>query len=92
MEEMFRKKMAARGGGKAKAEESAGASFAEKLVLLFFVLVCLYVGSPFFRQTVKKTFVALVFGAEAAEALEEPGSGGAIFGSGADDGDIVEDL
>merc|ERR1712137_232552 len=34
----------------------------EKLVLFFLVLVCLYVGSPFFRESVKRTVTSIVWG------------------------------
>lgn len=46
-------------------------SFWEKLMLLFLVLVCLYIGSPFFRTSVKKAFYTMVGGSLGEEEEEE---------------------
>jgi len=52
MENMRRKLLA-----RSRAEkEKPSVSFAEKLMLLFLVLVCLYVASPFFRNAVQQAF------------------------------------
>jgi len=48
--------------GKAKEEKKPSVSFGEKLMLLFLVLVCLYIGSPFFRTAVERAFTSLVGG------------------------------
>lgn len=47
-----------------QAAETPGVSVLEKLVLLAIVMVCLYIGSPFFRTSVQKVFASLVFGTE----------------------------
>lgn len=52
-------------------EKKASISFWEKLVLLFLVLICLYIGSPFFRTAVKRAFTSVVLGKSADGEDEE---------------------
>jgi len=80
--EELRRKLMARGAAakpsqNSAAKSGAGVSMWEKLVLLFLVLVCLYVGSPFFRSSVKTAVSAALFG-EAAEGWEAEGEDGEI--------------
>jgi len=51
-------------------ETKSSISFWEKLVLLFIVLLCLYIGSPFFRTAVKRAFTSVVLG-KSSEGEEE---------------------
>jgi len=53
-----------------RKNQKPSVSFAEKLMLLFLVLVCLYIGSPFFRTAVKRAFSSMVGGREDEEEEE----------------------
>jgi len=79
--EELRRKLMARSATKpsqgSAAKADAAVSMWEKLVLLFLVLVCLYVGSPFFRSSVKKALSAILFG-EVAEGWEAESEDGEI--------------
>lgn len=61
LEDLRRRFRERRGAQEAQAKP-AGVSFSEKLVMLFLVLVCLYIGSPFFRSSVKRAANSLIFG------------------------------
>jgi len=69
---------------KQEATETKGAGFGEKLLLFLVVLVCLYVGSPFFQMMVRRCFSLLVYGE--VNLAEFEGAGGD------DDGAIEPDL
>mmetsp|Transcript_125300 Transcript_125300/g.348642 ORF Transcript_125300/g.348642 Transcript_125300/m.348642 type:complete len:203 (+) Transcript_125300:56-664(+) len=60
--EDFRRKFMERRAAQQAQTKTSGASMSEKLVMLFLVLVCLYIGSPFFRSSVKRAAAGLLYG------------------------------
>lgn len=54
-----------------KSQQVASVSIWEKLLLLFLVLVCLYIGSPFFRTSVKRAAAGVIWGTDMDSEEEE---------------------
>merc|ERR1711915_250842 len=64
LEELRQKLVNERSAAKGAINAKLSVSFSEKLMFLILVLFCLYVGSPFFRTSVKSVAASVLFGSD----------------------------